>query len=174
MTRCCTEEPCPLCRLDVGNVYRLEYCGQEIKPGKKRKEQRSSCWKTTLMWDHISFEAAFSDTYPSCFSANEPVTEDRPSLMHDWDFRVFVVDINQRSLPTLLFHSCVCFCLYHGPFSCFSFYKFPWQLSVFLGCSSGLTSAVLVFSTICLFMKVSLSPYIIFCGWLGLKQKLTN
>ena len=35
-------------------------------------------------------------------------------------------------------------------------------------------SALLVFSTIYLFVKVSLSPDIFRCGWLGLKHQLTN
>ena len=64
---------------------------------------------------------------------------------------------------SFLFCSCVCFCLY-GPFNCISFHKFSWQLSAFSLCSSGLISALLVLSTIYLFMKVSLSPDIILCG----------
>ena len=67
----------------------------------------------------------------------------------------------------------VCFCLY-GPFSCISFHKFSRQLSAFSLCSCGLISAVLDFSTLYLFMKVSLSPDVILCGWLGLKHQLTN
>ena len=64
--------------------------------------------------------------------------------------------------PTELTHSflfcfCVCFCLY-GPFNCISFYKFPRQLSAFSLYSSGLISALLVFSTIYLFMEISFSP----------------
>ena len=51
--------------------------------------------------------------------------------------------------------------------------KFP-NNSVFSLCSSGLISALLVLSTICLFTKVSLSPDIITCGWLGLKHQLTQ
>ena len=69
--------------------------------------------------------------------------------------------------------SCVCFCLY-GPFNCISFHTFSSQLSVFLLCSSGLIFALLVLSTICLFMKVSFSPNIIPNGWLGSKHQLTN
>ena len=38
----------------------------------------------------------------------------------------------------------------------------------------GLLSALLVLSTIYLFMKVSLNPDIILCGWLGLMHQLTN
>ena len=66
----------------------------------------------------------------------------------------------------------VCFCL-HGPFNCFSFHKFSQQLSAFSLCFSGLIFALLVISTI-ISMKVSLSSYIILCGWLGLKHQLTN
>ena len=72
-----------------------------------------------------------------------------------------------------LFCSYVCFCLY-GPFNCISFDKFSGQLSSFSLCSSGLISAVLVLSTISLFMKVSLGSDIILYDWLGLKHQLTN
>ena len=79
------------------------------------------------------------------------------------------------SLPTLffLFCSCVCFCLY-GPFNCISFHELSRQLSNFSLCSPGLISAVLVLSAIYFFVKVSLSPDVILCGWLGLKHLLTN
>ena len=69
---------------------------------------------------------------------------------------------------SFLFCSCVCFCLC-GPFNCISFHKFSRQLPAFSIRSSGLISALLVLSTIYLFMKVSLSPDMILCGWLGLK-----
>ena len=74
---------------------------------------------------------------------------------------------------SLLFCSCVYFCHY-GPFNCILFYKFSRQLFAFSLCSSGLISTLLVLSTVYLFMKVSFSPDIIFCGWLGLKHQLTN
>ena len=74
---------------------------------------------------------------------------------------------------SFLFCSCVCFCLY-GPFNNVSFHKFSWQLFTFSLCSSGLNSALLVLSTIYLFIKVSSSPDIILCGWLGLKHQPTN
>ena len=75
---------------------------------------------------------------------------------------------------SFLFCSCVYFCLY-GPFNCISFHKFSRQLSVFSLCSSGLISALLVLSTIFLFMKVSFCPDIIPSGSLGSKhQFLTN
>ena len=74
---------------------------------------------------------------------------------------------------SFLFCSFVYFCLY-GPFNCISFHKFSQQLSAFSLSSSGLISALLVLSTIYLFMKVSFSPDVILCGWLGLKHQLTN
>ena len=65
---------------------------------------------------------------------------------------------------SVLFCSCVCFCLY-GPFNCISFHKFSRQLSAFSICFFfGLNSAVLVLSTIHLFMKVSPSLDIILSG----------
>ena len=74
---------------------------------------------------------------------------------------------------SFLFCSCVYFCLC-GPFNCISFHKFSPQLSTFSLSSFGLISALLVLSTVYLFKKVSFSPDIILCGWLGLKRQLTN
>ena len=69
---------------------------------------------------------------------------------------------------SFLFCSCVCFCKQrgylccnHGPFNCISLHKFSRRLSALSYLCSGLISALLVLSTICLFMKVSLSPDII-------------
>ena len=81
--------------------------------------------------------------------------------------------INQPSLPTPFYCSCIYFCLY-GPFNCISFHKFSQQLCIFSLCSSGLISALLVLSTLYLFMKVFFSPDIIPSGWLGSKHQLTN
>ena len=52
------------------------------------------------------------------------------SSSHGGDVTVHVLDINWPSLPTLLFCSCVCFCLY-SPFNCILFHKFSRQLSTF-------------------------------------------
>ena len=71
-----------------------------------------------------------------------------------------------------LFCSCVCFNRY-DPFNCISFHNSPQRLSAFSLSSAGLISALLVLSTVCLFMKVSFSPDIILCGWQGLKHQLT-
>ena len=84
----------------------------------------------------------------------------------------FMSDINQPNLPTpFLFCSCVYFCPY-GPFDCISFHKFSQQLSVFRLCSSGLISALLVLSTIYLFVKVFFSPDIIPSGLTGPKTPI--
>ena len=73
---------------------------------------------------------------------------------------------------SILFCSCVYFCLY-GPFNCISFHEFSRQLSIFSLCCSGLMFALLVTSTIHLFMKDP-SPDVVLCGWLGLKHRLTH
>ena len=89
------------------------------------------------------------------------------------DVTVYVWHKPAELAHSLLFCSCVYFCLY-GSFNCISFHKFSRQLSVFSLCSCGLSSALLVLSTIYLFMKVSFSPDIIPSGWLGSKHQLTN
>ena len=81
------------------------------------------------------------------------------------DVAVYVFDINQPSLFTPFFpilFLCL-FCLY-GPLNCISIHKFSRRFSVFSLCSCGLSTALLVLSTICLSMKVSFSPDIIPSG----------
>ena len=73
------------------------------------------------------------------------------------DVTVYVWHKPPELVHSVLFCSCICFFLY-GPFSCISFRQFFRQLSVFWLCSSGLISALLVLSTIHLFVKVSFSP----------------
>ena len=83
-------------------------------------------------------------------------------------------DINQPSLPAPFCSVlCVYFCLY-GSFNCASFHKSSQQLSIFPLCSSVFISALLVLSSIYLFLKVSFSPDIIPSGWLGTKHQLIN
>ena len=72
-----------------------------------------------------------------------------------------------------LFTLFLCLYLSLRPFQLYFLRKFSLQLSDFSLCSSGLISAFLVLSMICLFVKVSLSPNIILCGSLGLKHQLT-
>ena len=63
-----------------------------------------------------------------CTYTAEPVPAGTPS--RGGDVRVYVLVINQPSLPALLFRSCVCCCLY-SPFNCISFHKCSRQLSAF-------------------------------------------
>ena len=89
------------------------------------------------------------------------------------DVMVYVIDIKQPSLPTL-FILFLCLCLSFKALSpVFNSINSP-DNSPLSDCSAGLISALLVLSTTYLFTKVSLSPDIILCGWLGLKHQLTN
>ena len=71
---------------------------------------------------------------------------------------VYVLDINQPSLPTT-FTLFLWLFLSYDPFTCISFHKFSRQLSVFSLCSPSLISALLVLSTIYLFLQVSLNGF---------------
>ena len=72
------------------------------------------------------------------------------------DVKVCVLDINQPSLPTPFTLFLYLF-LPYGPFTCISFHKFSRQLSVFSLCSPSLISALMVLSSIYLFLKVFLN-----------------
>ena len=95
------------------------------------------------------------------------------SPSHGGDVTVYALDINQLNLPRP-YHLFLCLFLSLWPFQLYSFHKSSWLLSALSFCSSSLMSALLVFSTMYLFMKVSLSPDTILCGWLGLKHYLTH
>ena len=47
-----------------------------------------------------------------------------------WNVTLYVWHKPTELAHSFLFCSCVCFCLFYGPFSCISFHKFSWQLSV--------------------------------------------
>ena len=81
---------------------------------------------------------------------------------------------NQPSLPTPFYSVLVSVSDFMALSTVFHSTSSPQQLSAFSLCSSDVFSALIVLSTIYLFMKVSLSPDIILCGWLGLKYRLTN
>ena len=81
---------------------------------------------------------------------------------------------NQPSLPTPFYSVLVSVSVFMALSNVFHSKTFSRHLSAFSLCSSGLISALLVLSTIYLFLKVSLSPDIILCDWLGLKHQLTN
>ena len=76
-------------------------------------------------------------------------------------------------MPTPFCCSLVSISVLMAILNCISFHKFSRQLSVFSPCSSGLISALLALSTVCLFMKV-FSPDIVPSSWLGLKHQLTS
>ena len=67
---------------------------------------------------------------------------------------VYVFSINQPSLPTP-FYSVLGLFFSYGPFNCISFHKFSQQFSAFSLCSSNLISALLVLSTVYIFINVS-------------------
>ena len=80
---------------------------------------------------------------------------------------------NQLSLPTL-FHSVL---VSVSVFMAIStvFHPYIFLTTLLSHCSSGLISALFVLWAIYFFlMKVSFSPDIILCGWLGLKHQPTN
>ena len=80
------------------------------------------------------------------------------SPSHGGDVKVCVLDINQSSLPTPFTLFLLLF-LSYGPFTCISFSKPSQQLSTFSLCSPSLMSALLVLSTIYLFLTVSLNDF---------------
>ena len=130
-----------------------------------------------IVADCISFSSSFFHRLP-------PVLSDLPSRAHLHEVGMLrcllstqtnrsVGGLAVRARPLFLFCLCVYFCLY-GPFTCILFHKFSRQLSAFSLRSSGLISALLVLSTTCLFMKVSLSPDVILCDCLGVMHQLTK
>ena len=77
---------------------------------------------------------------------------------------VYAIDVDQPSLPTTFYSVLVSVSVFMVLSTVFSFLNFSRQLSASALCSSGFISALLVLSSIYLFMKVSLSPDIILCG----------
>ena len=69
------------------------------------------------------------------------------------DVAVYAFDINQPSLPTSVYSVLVSVSVFMALSTVFHFINSPHQLSAFSLCSPGLVSALLVFSTISLFMK---------------------
>ena len=122
-------------------------------------------WGIVLHASYIIRDSAFL-VHPSTFWPH--------SLIFRWwgCCSLFLTQTDWACPLLFLFCSWVCFRL-NGPFNCISFHKFSWKLSAFSLFSFGLISALLVLSTTYLFMKVSFSPDIILCGWLGLKHQLT-
>ena len=85
----------------------------------------------------------------------------------------FISDINQPSLPTPFYSLLVSISVFKALSTVFHFIN-SHDNCVFSLCSCGLSSALLVLSTVCLFMKVSCGPDIILSDWLGSKHQLTD
>ena len=79
------------------------------------------------------------------------------------DVAVYVFDINHLSLATPFYSVLVSVSVFMALSTAFYSINFP-DNSLLSHCSPGLISAVLVLSTIFLFVKVSLSPDVILCG----------
>ena len=75
----------------------------------------------------------------------------------------FLSDINQVSLPTPFYSVLVSIFVFMALSTVFRSVNSP-DNSAFSLWSSGLISALLVLSTVCLVVKVSLSPDVILCG----------
>ena len=105
------------------------------------------------------------ERFPSFIFLNEEyflhslVPADSPS--RGGDVTVYVYDINQPSLPAPFNSVLVSVSVLMTFSTVISSHEFSRQLSVFSLSSSGLISALLVLSTICLFMKGSFSPDIV-------------
>ena len=108
-----------------------------------------------------------NDPFTACFAFS--VSSSWVSAGTPWrggDVALCVFDVNQPSLPTPFSSVLVSVSVFMSLSTTFHFIIL-WQLSTFSLCSSGLISALLVLSTICLFVKVSFSPGIVLCGLLG-------
>ena len=79
------------------------------------------------------------------------------SLSRDGDVMVYVCDINQPSLPTPFYSVLVSVSVSMALSAVFHLINSP-DNSAFSLCSSGLISTLLILSTMCLCLKVSLSP----------------
>ena len=132
----------------------------EIRP-EEQSENAESCQES--LWNEMQLKGPHK----------EEQTQEQNKK--EWASSVGLCQRRKRSELThsFLLCSCVYFCLC-GPFNRISFHKFSRQLSHFSLCSSGLNSASSVLSTICLFMKVPLSPDVIPSGCPGSKHHLTN
>ena len=76
------------------------------------------------------------------------------AYLHVMGMLRFVFNINHPILPTS-FTLLLCLFLSYGPFTCISFHNSSWQLSAFSLWSPSLISALLVLSTIYLFLSRS-------------------
>ena len=80
------------------------------------------------------------------------------------DVSVYVVDINKPSLPTPFYSVLVSVSVFRALLTVFYSINSPDNSPISHSRSSDLNSALLVLSTICLFIKVFLSPDVIHSG----------
>ena len=90
------------------------------------------------------------------------------------DVAVYVFDVNQPSLPTPFHSVLVSISVFMAFSTVFHSINSPDNSPLSYFVPPGLISALLVLSIIYLFMKISFSPDIFLCGWLGLRHQLTN
>ena len=110
-------------------------------------------WRDTLT---ASFQNMYTwKNFLPCLQFSLPARVPAGSPSRGGDVKVYVLDINQPSLPTP-FTLFSCLFLSYGPFTYISFHKFSRQLSVFSLCSPSLISASLVLSTIYIYLSKSL------------------
>ena len=102
-----------------------------------------------------------------------PFTEVPAGSPHGGDVMTYVWHKPTKLAHSFLFCSWFCFRL-SGSFNCIWFHKFSQQLCFLTLFFRSYFCLIGPFNYISLFMKVSLSPDIILCGWPGLKRQLTN
>ena len=110
----------------------------------------------------VSKRSAHMSCVSQCTKLTYSVSQCIPigSPSHGGDVTVYIWHRPAKLANSFLFCPCVYFGLY-GTFNCIAFHKFSWQLSIFSFCSCGLISALLVLSTVYLFLKVSFRPDIL-------------
>ena len=121
-------------------------------------------WQNSVVLPCGAFVFCMCSIFPSVFLSLLPV----PAW---WGcFGLFLT--NQPNLPTPFYSVLVSISVFMAVSTVFHSINSP-KNSALSHCFSSLISASLVLSTIYLFVKVSFSPDIIFCGWLGLKHQIS-
>ena len=109
-----------------------------------------------ISWQWTKHAKLYSDPFQAL--GREPFMVPAGSPSYIEDVVVYVCDIKPTELAhSFLFCSCAYLCLY-SHFNCITFLKFFPPFSTFSLSSSSFISALLVLSTVYLFMKVSHSP----------------
>ena len=117
---------------------------------------------TTLYYTTLYYTTSLCYTMLSCTTLHHTlVPTGLPS--RGWDVAVYVFDINQLGLPTPLYSVLLSVSVFMALSNVFHSINSP-ENSAFSHFFSGLIFALFVLSTICLFIKVYLSPDIIPSG----------